>query len=817
MSGPHLEPPDDAQEPGFEIVTIPIGCFKTYDPVAADNEAERVVELLEQLGGHRADREPLPEARTETVVNKLLADWAEYARPVNTILYWVGHGESKPEGAWLAVYDTRSPMRGTAIEPANLAAHIANQWANRCAPEDNAWAMVVIQACGAERFVELLNSELFRSSNPPKRLVLISVGGYGQSHLGKFIDVLRSVLDSFTDNDTEIRLYDFVGRVNERLEAGFALVELTGRPPPMLRRRQVLPGGVTATIDVYAELQALLPRLTNDERGHFVPKAQGAEQGELAWYFTGRAQERQQICDWLRATESGLLVITGRAGSGKSALLGNVLVYSNPALRGLLVTHHLIDDLPEHERPPDNAFKHVVHLNGLTTAGLVERLLKDLGSKPAGTTLNEALEQLVALLHERKQPFTLMADALDESRQAASIAASVLRRIAAQPGCRVIVGTRRSTKEGPDQPETDDENLLDALGHGANTHIVEVQRDRFAISEYVRRRLSAAKLSGDRSVDEIAQLIQAQPGREFLYARLAVHEILADRTLAQPQNRSQLDELLAHDHRWIFAHAVARLSALNPLNAALLEALALTAGRGLPRADRTWATVAQALIDDPTAKVSDDDIATVLKVAAPYIMLDREDGQSVYRLAHRTFQEHFLGGARDNERRQAQHRRIAAGLLAAAQAGLPHEPSRYVQRHLPQHVAIAGVWSMLTEKPQVLDSIDPDSVASSVLAHTFGRGGEALPSEIAAVVSMRHVLGPLSPEERTLTRTVSMARLGEVVGHAQANATGERQARLCWGCGAALVGAHRPRSRRGCQIVGGACAGGRALPARLER
>jgi hypothetical protein len=39
-----------------------------------------------------------------------------------------------------------------------------------------------------------------------------------------------------------------------------------------------------------------------------------------------------------------LLVITGRAGSGKSALLGNVHVYTNPALRQLLFHHLLIED-----------------------------------------------------------------------------------------------------------------------------------------------------------------------------------------------------------------------------------------------------------------------------------------------------------------------------------------------------------------------------------------------------------------------------------------------------------------------------------------
>jgi hypothetical protein len=45
----------------------------------------------------------------------------------------------------------------------------------------------------------------------------------------------------------------------------------------------------------------------------------------------------------------------------------------------------------------------------------------------------------ISLLHDREQQSTLLTDALDESQEPR---ASVLQRIAAQPDCRVIVGTR---------------------------------------------------------------------------------------------------------------------------------------------------------------------------------------------------------------------------------------------------------------------------------------------------------------------------------------------------------------------------------------
>ncbi len=51
--------------------------------------------------------------------------------------------------------------------------------------------------------------------------------------------------------------------------------------------------------------------------------------------------------------------------------------------------------------------------------------------------------------------------------------------------------------------------------------------------------------------------------------------------------------------------------------------------------------MAEALAE-PTRAITEVDIDRLLVAAAPYIMLDREDGQSVYRLSHRTFQELFL-------------------------------------------------------------------------------------------------------------------------------------------------------------------------------
>ena len=456
--------------------------------------------------------------------------------------------------------------------PDALAEPILSEWTTR-SDSSGAWAIVVVEACGAGRFVELLD-ERCRGLNTPSRLALIGAGGKGTTFLGRFRDALAGALNAYESNDRAIRIRDLVSAVEDRLRAAggedpVVLTRSLGGATPIRRRRE-FDQDVTAPLDVYRELRAYLEGLPEDKKSHFIPKAQGAEQGELAWFFEGRAHERRQICAWLRghATDGshGLLVVTGAAGSGKSALLGNLVVHATPQLRDLLISTNLIEPLSDDQAPGDDVFDDTVLLTGLSTSALVTRLVKDagFGEPPAGLELSQRIDWLLDRIRERPRSFTLLTDALDEAQDPFAIAGSVLRRLAAVPGCRVIVGTRRSTNEGPDLPEPADENLLDALGGRARFDVVTVEHDPDAVRAYVRRRLTASlEPSGPsvgEAIDSVAENIAGRD-REFLYARLAVHELLATSTLlTDPARAGDLAALLARDHRELFRHAVDRLA-----------------------------------------------------------------------------------------------------------------------------------------------------------------------------------------------------------------------------------------------------------------
>ena len=64
-----------------------------------------------------------------------------------------------------------------------------------------------------------------------------------------------------------------------------------------------------------------------------MPASRGIEIGEAGWYFSGRTRILSQLVDWLRNSEHGLVVVTGPAGSGKSAVMGRLATLSDPAYR----------------------------------------------------------------------------------------------------------------------------------------------------------------------------------------------------------------------------------------------------------------------------------------------------------------------------------------------------------------------------------------------------------------------------------------------------------------------------------------------------
>jgi hypothetical protein len=169
----------------------------------------------------------------------------------------------------------------------------------------------------------------------------------------------------------------------------------------------------------------------------------------------------------------------------------------------------------------------------------------------------------------------------------------------------------------------------------------------------------------DTDIDRVAAAVAARD-REFLYARLAVYELIEEPALLTPHRTSALAALLRGDHQDLFGKALDRLARLDDRYPVLLHALAYARGRGVPEADGIWANIATALTRTAQNRAGDQtgwaEAVASLLTAAAYIVIDdstTDHGQqqqgkggpglpggagasaeTVYRLAHRTFVEY---------------------------------------------------------------------------------------------------------------------------------------------------------------------------------
>ncbi|MEU8779690.1 WD40 repeat domain-containing protein [Streptomyces sp. NPDC048606] len=750
------------REGGVELFPINFTTYQHHEDLDTERYVREIADLLAPYGAHTTEWKVRAAERDSQAVEERLAAWVGETDPPggNTVLYWVGHGSAD------ILAHHRTPARfPRGIDPPEIARAIAIRQLHP--DSEDSWAIIVLDACFSQEFARAVHLELFTKHRGAGRYLLLSTAAQGYAELGALTHALKRALHITFPTQRTIGLGALGRQLNRDLGGFVDDLTLDDDRDQLVSRTANAASAVSGPLDQIAELQAVIDQLPTDEQRHFLPKASGAELGELAWYFHGRTLQRDQILRWLATATHGTLVVTGPAGSGKSALLGHVLLHTSTRLRDILIRHGHLMPLPPGTLCPEDPFDLTVHLAGLTPARTLHLIaqaagLPDLAQRAAeGRPPADLHTRILAALRERDEPLTLLFDAFDEADQPLVIANQILRPLAALPQVRIVIGTRRSTLEGPDQPAPRDSDLLDALhsrpaetssGQAPRPRYVEVTQDREALAGYLHAKLHAATRRGALQADDAAiadavyRLVAdhtssgAEP-QQFLYARLAAHEILADPTLlADPT------PLIGRTHRQLFTHALQRLHRTDPHYTPLLRALGLAQGRGLPDQDGIWATTADVLTPDGAGGTRAC-IAGLVRDAAPYLALDHESGQSVYRLAHRTFTEHFTS----DPGTPAAHAAITRALTAHARHSLETRASEdgaaprtedvnpYTRHHLAIHARLsraAEVFRALADHPDVLDALDLITITTNALHPDLAPN--ALPPAIAGTVLLQH-------------------------------------------------------------------------------
>ena len=493
--------------------------------------------------------------------------------------------------------------------------------------------------------------------------------------------------------------------------------------------------------------------------GYWSPRARGVEvAAQAGWYFTGRQAAMAELVEWLAnpTTDGRLRVLTGDPGSGKSAVLGRLVVLTDTSVAA---------------RPPGPSVdRGTVAPAGSITAALLAR----------GKTADELLAELEASLNavhsadlaEERLPLrdgartssvdTVVIDALDEADDPLAVIEKVISPLhdaaSAGHGPRLLVATRR--------------HLLDSFP--AARVIIDLDQDIYRsdtdTTDYVTKVLLAADDPDSptpyRDLPALARHVASQvaaiAGRNFLIAQIAA------RTLAQAPRAVEPSEVSADRRRWrdvgaAFDRDLDRYGSKAAKARDLLTPLAWAEGAGLPR--ELWAPLATTLADEQ--HYADEDITWLLEQAGVYLVESLDHDRSVYRLYHEQLAEH-LRSARNPG---SAHERITTELLrhvpAAAEGRrewLTAVP--YIRTYLAAHAAKARVLDQLVNDPGFLLAADRARLLATLATVTDPQARKSA----SAFESMQH-LQPGRPPGQAAAQLDLAARahgatvLADGIGH----------------------------------------------------
>ncbi|MEU6235428.1 tetratricopeptide repeat protein [Kitasatospora sp. NPDC047058] len=690
--------------------------YDTYDDTRwrpLVGAVQQVGDLAEVLGGYgfRSVIVPNPgQDDVRTALRSWARDWSDGGKHGPAVVAWSGHGEV--DGSGLLKLIARDTADLTDLEGYSTSEQVANQAVKSGADQ----ILLLLDTCHSGAGLMAALNQAFKTWSlrpaPEPRARWLGVLAACQPH--EKAAGARGVL-----LETVLRLLREGPRRRSDAPGGDADVDGQYRHEWSVRNEGIT--GHTLAQAVIAEwpTSGQRPALVSTERPlpmfhnplfsppgsedlveHLILAARGIARTEEGWLFTGRQRALEKITAWMAERPAGMLLLTGSAGVGKSAVAGRIAALSNTVQRADLMAHA---PLAEGEPDPGEGVVDVaLHLRGMNVQDLAESLAYPLGLPVPKTpaALISELEKQERAEHRRR---LLVLDGLDEAApgQAGLISEQLLVPLSRL--CTVLLASR----DRPFQPhqQQSGETLDAALSRIMQSSVLTVDLDQEPdtvgdIAEYVEKRLIADGLP-DATASEIAPVLADRAARGsggFLFARI-VASSLAHALSANPERPwhdlipSTIAEALRND---LAAGDVRHRDGVALPDAAqdLLTALAWAAGYGMP-ALGVWETAAQAVSEEGTV-YGPDDIDWLLKHYGRYIVEDSDGPQAVYRLYHRELVTHLRGvsGPAAVDGTPAALAIVGAFvallLEQAGEGGQPELVNPYVRQRIAAHALSAG-------------------------------------------------------------------------------------------------------------------------------
>lgn len=704
------------------VVVAGTGMYEHQQPLPCVAEDLEVVSgLFGELGYGTAD--PVVDLSVAEL-REALSRWSADATDEDgaLVLYFSGHGDVGTDNRhYLLCRDSRSGhLRGTALSTEDLVGIVTECGLRRL--------LLIVDTCyagqGGVDVVRALAAGLLASREADERQltefsVIAAARPQETARDGAFAQALAdAVRDPTLGGQRQPKLY--IEQVVDRVNEGLALLS-----PFQHATWGTLPGGEgypfipnpryvadvpgEGVLDLAEQRTALSPegRLRREELlNHFVPRGRGVERAsDPGSFFTGRGGALEALTDWAACGTRHFgraVVVTGGPGTGKSSLLGRLLLTVGTAGSAPMGPVE-----PVASRAVDAA----IHARHKTLAEVA------LGIAEAAGLSTAEPAALIGALERRTEPLVLVVDALDEAgtsgsvHEAKRIAALLLAPLAELPCVWLAVGTRRQ--------------VVDDLGPGFAPLDLDEPRwtNHDEVTAYAAQLLQTPDGPGSvgrytaLEAEPVARVIARRAGYNYLFTRLAA------RTLARRDESLDTEQpgwagQLPAPHSSAFLWALAETTGGDDERArALLLPLALAEGAGLP-AGSVWPAVAGALSDTP---VTADDVRWILDVADTHVVevLDR-DLRSVYRLYHESFAEELRERPDPSGDQRAMVRALIGLVPADPDTGLRdwRAADPYVRTHLATHAAACGLLDDLVLDPGYLMAAEPTVLLNALEAVT---------------------------------------------------------------------------------------------------
>lgn len=624
-----------------------------------DQQLDAVREWWQTPGPLPAFRQvPPPELKTRDDVEDFLRGQdVRELRGRALVLFVTGHGISgKSDTHFLrlpASVDQR-PL-ATAVRTSDIVAAALDSHA------DN--VLVIVNTCfagGMQAELAALQKDIRRSRRRKCNLdVLVTCGHDSKIQVLRFPTLLRAALQRLRRNAGITTPYlsvpDFMAEyargLGEDEERTFKLQRVFDggnyQPSPCLPN----PGYVHLP-EVLGAAEYWLDRATG--------RPQDSDQG---WYFRGRKDLNRRVGSFLGPqSPRGVLVITGCAGSGKSAVLARAVTLSDPVFRKEPLYKMAQDSAPRDTLPAEGSVTAAVLARHLDAAQVAAELLQALGERPtevpdADDEVEVWSRQIQDYVRTCGQTVTIVLDGLDEAEEQTRIIGDVLAPLAplclplvpgqrqedaaaAPPAVRLLIGVRSSRPDGssPGGAGSDELGLLRTLRDtfpAAHVERTDSDSSKDDIAEYV------AALIGDAmdadAVQEVVPAIVKAVWPSFIDARLAGDQLRSTRDPIELARSEGWHTKLRRGMRGLLQHDLQQVPGLPPdVALALLQAAAYAKGQGVPWGE-VWPTIAGVFL--MPKRLSPGEWDTMIEKLLSgrlngYLAHAVEDDRRVYRPAH---------------------------------------------------------------------------------------------------------------------------------------------------------------------------------------